>query len=427
MNFTSSHARYTNRFLSHFMGFIKRYNLFSEFDSLVVTVSGGIDSIALLFAIYQIQRYGYSNSVRVIHINHNTRKTQTEEEYFVENFCKHLGVSLTVNKLENLATDKNFENNARIKRYEAFYDFASPKEKILLAHHIDDSFEWTMLQSLRSSSIEGLIGIPVINGRIIRPFMCVTKFQIKKFVNAYDIPFMEDPTNEQIKYERNFIRNEVITAFSHRYLNYLKHYVYRHNEISRRLGLHLLDKNRSAFQISFARDSVLIYNISTQIDVSGLEDLVLKAIKHLNPFQRGSLNQQLYKVSQALLNNKTGPLVLSGGFQVYIDFNCILITKKIREKILKSAWPKDRYFTFDEFVSYLSEEITHKKNHFNFPFIFKLATRNLDYRQFGISFNSETEKWLKQNDICYYPGLKLMREWSKKRNLHKVLKLNYYV
>jgi tRNA(Ile)-lysidine synthase len=136
------------------------------------------------------------------------------------------------------------------------------EEKIVLAHHIDDSFEWTLLQSLRSSNIEGLVGIPLLNGKVIRPFMCVTKAQIGKFVQAFDLPFIEDPTNESLKYERNYIRNEVIPAFSDRYKQYLKHYVYRHNEISRRLGMHLLDRNRSYFEIVKGSQSVLIYSLS---------------------------------------------------------------------------------------------------------------------------------------------------------------------
>ena len=282
-----------------------------------------------------------------------------------------------------------------------------------------------MLQSLRSSSIEGLIGIPVVNGRIIRPFMCVTKGQIKKFASCYDLPFIYDPTNEQIKFERNFIRNEVITAFSDRYKKYLKHYVYRHNEISRRLGLHLIYKDQSPFTISFGKKSVLIFNISSQLDVSGIQDLVLRGLKYLNPFSRGSVNEQLERVVQAMKNNKGGPLLLSGGLNVYIDFNTVLITKEKSPSAMTERFDHDRKFSFDEFSSFLQEEISRKRSHLNFPFLFKISSRNLDSRQFSISFNCETEKLLKDAGQYYYPALKLLREWSKKRNLHKTLKLNY--
>lgn len=424
MKFNSENPRYTARFISQMTSFIHNYKLFNQNDELLIAVSGGIDSVVLLYSIYLLQSCGYSNDLRVIHINHNSRIGQDEEEKFVKELCRHLEIECLAQTLEGLDIQRNFENNARVKRYDAFYAIARAQEKILLAHHIDDSFEWTMLQSLRSSSIEGLVGIPVVNGRVIRPFMCVTKKQIEAFARAYDLPYIQDPTNEMIKYERNFIRNEVITAFKDRYQKYLKHYVYRHNEIARRLGMHLVEKHQSSFHISFSKETVLIYNISTQMDVSGLNQLVLQGIKHLNPGARGSLSLQLQKLSKAMENNKTGPLLLSAGIQAYLDFNVVLLTRKPDDLLLQAIPANSDIYTFDQFSSLMHALLTEQSSHLLFPFIFKISKGKVDKRKFNTSFNSKTVHKLKSENAHFYPGLKLLREWSKKRNRHKVLGLN---
>lgn len=425
MKIISSEPKYTNRFITHLAKFVEKYKLFSPEDELLLGVSGGLDSMVLLTAIWQLKTFGYSNRIRVVNINHGTRVEQADEALMVKSFCDLLKVEFQEIKLTKLNEISNFENTAREKRYESFYAQAKVHEKIVLAHHIDDSFEWTLLQSLRSSSIEGLIGIPLINDRVIRPLMCVTKAQITRFARCFDIPFLEDPTNDQIKYERNFLRHEVISAFKNRYPKYLKHYVHRHNEIARRLGYHLYYKHQSSFNISKAAKSVLIYNKSVLKDLSGLEDLIMQGVKHLNPKMRGTLHNQLEKIKQALLNDKSGPLLLSGGLRAYLDFNIILLTKEADKLKLKAT--RFEELTFDEFSQRLDHLLLDKSSQLCFPFIIEVQGSFIDKRKFDTSFNKEITQALKSKNRTYYPALKLLRQWSKKRNRHKSLRLSFYL
>ena len=424
MSFKSSNPKYTNRFVGHFMRFNEEYRLFGKDEPLLIAVSGGIDSMVLVQVLNSIQNYGYSNKLRVAHINHGSRDGQDREETFVHEFCSLLGIESISVTLSDLDPNRNFEYKARLKRYEAFYQIANDNEKIVLAHHIDDSFEWTMLQSLRSSSIEGLIGVPVVNGRIIRPFMCATKDQIRRYGTCFDIPFIEDPTNELIKYERNFIRSNVVNAFKDRYNKYLKHYVYRHNEISRRLGLHLLHQHQTSFNISYADKSVLIYSATGTEDYSGVEQLVLKGLKHLNPDSRGKVSGQIKNVITALKNKKFGPISLTNGVKVYLDFNLVLMTK-MNQPNLKFKYKSEKLFSYDEYINYIDELIPSKKVHLDFPFIVTIKGGNLDKRNFNTTFNTRAIAELKSAHLKYYPALKLLREWSKKKNRHKVLRLNF--
>ena len=424
MEFKSSNPKFTKKFISHFKSYIEGHELFQPNDQLLITVSGGIDSMAIVYALKELRSCGYSNELRVAHINHGTRLGQDSESKLVQDYCGFLNIPFEKRVLKDLNPNKNFEYRARVKRYDAFYEIAKPRELIILAHHIDDSFEWTLLQSLRSSSIEGLIGIPAKNNRIIRPFMCVTKKQIENFVKYFDLPFIEDPTNESLKYERNFIRNEIVSAFKDRHPKYLKHYVFRHNEIARRLGLHLIDKNKSDFSIKYGEKSALIYNLDGGSDFSGVGELVLKAVKHLNPNSRGSLNQQLQKIEQALKNYKLGPLNLVGDLKAYLDFNLVLITNE-SEKPLEVMNKNYQTFSYNEFINFLRDYILNQKFHLDFPFIVLIKGSYLDKRDFNISFNTDNLNQFRSSDTIYYPALKLLREWSKKRNRHKVLRLNF--
>jgi tRNA(Ile)-lysidine synthetase-like protein len=423
MIYKSNNSKYTNMLIGHFMRFIEEYKLFGKDESLLIAVSGGIDSMVLAYCLNKIQSYGYSNGLRIVHINHNSRTGQDAEERFVKEFSSSINVECITAKLQDLDPERNFEYKARLKRYDSFYAVAKPNEKIVLAHHIDDSFEWTMLQSLRSSSIEGQIGIPVVNNRVIRPFMCLTKNQICRYASYLDIPFIEDPTNEEIKYERNFIRNNVISAFSDRYQKYLKHYVYRHNEIARRLGVHLLNKNKSSFHISYEAKSVLIYSTSSSDDFSGIENLILDGLKHLNKNSRGSVASQIKNIVIALKNNKFGPVSLTNGIKAYLDFNMVLLTKEEPPK-LELHFVDYKKLSYDEFVNFIKDYIRRNDTHLDFPFFVLVQGSRLDRRNFNTTFNVDAINSMRANGENYYPAMKLLRVWLKKKNRHRVLRLN---
>ncbi|MBD66002.1 MAG: tRNA lysidine(34) synthetase TilS [Halobacteriovoraceae bacterium] len=416
---------YIFKFLKHFEKFIAEYELFQKDDELLLAVSGGIDSMCLVRAMSELESFGYSLRLRIIHIHHGTRVEQDREAQMVESYAKHLSLPCEVIKLQDLNPHKNFEYRARQKRYEAFYERAKSSEKIVLAHHIDDSFEWTLLQSLKSSSIEGVVGIPLVNHKVIRPFFCVTKAQIEKFADILDIPFLEDPTNDQIKFERNFLRQEVIPAFSGRHPKYLKHYVYRHNEIARRLGVHLKEKDQSSFKVHYQEQSVLLFNTDSTTNYSGLENQVLGAIKYLAPLERGKLHAQLSKLKKALEHKKIGPLNLVGEYKAYLDYNLVLITAENAPQLC-FKYKDFKTFSYSEYQNYLNEWLS-QGNNLAFPFIVFIQNPYIDKRQFATSFNNEQVKSFCSEQSNYYPALRLLREWSKKRNRHRVLRLNFLV
>ncbi len=425
--FKSSNRVYTNSVLKHFKKFIKEYQLIGDdarSKDILVGVSGGVDSIVLLDILV---RCGYS--ARAIYIHHGTRSGQDTELEFVKKVAEHLGVDFLSMKISGLDTNKNFEFKARTERYKLFRQVKKDNELIALAHHIDDSFEWSIMQGLKSSSLKGTVGIPVINGEIIRPLMCLTKNQIQNYAKFFDLPFVEDPTNFDVKHERNFLRHEVIASFSGRHPKYLKHYVNRHNELARQMGLHAKKKQKSSFKLIKTDNAAVLYNISSRLEFSGFEILVVQAMQYLNPYDRGSLHGQIDKIKQALRNNKFGPLILTKGIKAYISFNYVLICNDN----FKSNYPDD----FDDkskLVKMNLKEFKHElKSLVDDAPSYPLWVI-LDNKSRGFSFNKRTfpldEKYtedLNNNDVSYLSALSLLAQWSKEKNRHKKLCLRFLV
>ena len=149
-----------------------------------------------------------------------------------------------------------------------------------------------------------------------------------------------------------------------------------------------------------------------------------KAVQILNPNSRGTLAKQLNNIVKAMKNNKIGPLVLTNSIQVYLDYHLLLITKQTSHG-LKPAFKDFKTFSYDEFHNLVIDYIHLAKFHFDFPFIVVIKGHWLERRSFKLSFNSDYICPSIEEAVNYYPALRLLREWSKKRNRHKVLRLNY--
>lgn len=425
--FKTSNKSYTDRFLSHFVGFIREYGLINNNDQLLVALSGGLDSMTLLHVLCELERFGYSLKLRAVHVNHGTREENEYEANMVREYCKVLKVKCIESKLSGLKDDGNFEHLAREKRYVAMYEKLLPGEKLVLAHHIDDSFEWSVLQMFRSSNLKSALGIPLKREDLIRPFMCVSKEQIKKYLEAFDLPFLEDPTNEQNRYERNYIRNQISESFAPRYKNYLHHYVNRQNEQARALGLHLLNSSIAAFKMRYLRNEVHIYTLKNKIDTSGLENSLLKGVNYLAPGGRSSLGREINKVVAAFKKGKRGPMRLGPDVFVYMSYQYILMITLDAYKnvpIFKSDLKSFEYFTLNQFEEYLETVLEQEDLKQLFPLYVEIEKRVFNFEG-GKIFDFHQLSLNKIDKRRIIPAIKLLKYWRQERNQTDVLSLRF--
>lgn len=188
-------------------GFVRQHDLISPGDQIVCAVSGGADSMAMLFAMYLLkEKMGIR--LAAAHFNHNLRGSESNaDEAFVRDFCARYDIELFVGSAEVTAGEKGLEAAAREARY-AF--FATLPGKIATAHTADDNAETVLLHLVRGTGLKGLGGIAPIRGKIIRPMLSVTRQEVLAFLEEYHIPHREDSSNQTDQFLRNRLRHHVM-------------------------------------------------------------------------------------------------------------------------------------------------------------------------------------------------------------------------
>ena len=206
--------------------YIEKYNMIETGCHVLIGISGGADSVCLLFL---LKKYAEKRnfSLTGIHVNHGIRGEEAgRDQRFTENLCQRLGIPLTVRHYpvpETAAAEKmSLEEAGRMVRRRAFLEerkrlgfSENPKAfRIALAHHENDNAETILHNLIRGTGAGGLGGIlPVQKGSqgiYIRPLLCVSREEIRKFLSAREISWMEDSSNQDILYTRNRIRQIVI-------------------------------------------------------------------------------------------------------------------------------------------------------------------------------------------------------------------------
>ncbi len=194
---------------------IQKYNLIESNDKVLVAVSGGSDSMCLLYTLLLL-REKLNFQVEVAHIHHMLRKESDEEAKEVENFCIKNNIKFHLGKFDinNIALEEkqSTELAARKVRYAFFNKIAKENniKRIAIAHNIDDNAETILMHFMRGASLKGLSGIQYINGNLIRPLLNVKKRDINKFCEECNIYYAVDKTNFEMIYTRNKIRLDLI-------------------------------------------------------------------------------------------------------------------------------------------------------------------------------------------------------------------------
>ena len=193
--------------LNALLSMLRRYDMVQPGDTVTCAVSGGADSIALLFALYLL-REKLQIDLRAAHFNHNLRGEESQrDEAFVRDFCAGYSIPLTVGQGNVSAGKKGLEAAARDVRY-AFLE--SLPGKIATAHTADDNSETVLMRLVRGTGLKGLGGIAPTRGRLIRPMLLTTRQQVMDFIREYSLPFVEDSSNATDAFLRNRLRRKVM-------------------------------------------------------------------------------------------------------------------------------------------------------------------------------------------------------------------------
>ncbi len=192
---------------------VEKHGMFSKNNCVTVGVSGGADSCALLWALYQLKDE-YKLEITAAHVNHGIRGEEAlRDERFVKEFCKSLNIRCEIARFNVPDKAKEMgiseEECGRILRYD-FFESINPGSLIATAHNLNDCCETLLFNISRGTSVKGLMSIPPVRDNVIRPLISCTREEIESFCKENSIDYVTDSTNSQTVYTRNRIRLNII-------------------------------------------------------------------------------------------------------------------------------------------------------------------------------------------------------------------------
>jgi len=201
--------------IESFKKYLRDKNLFFPEDKIILTVSGGVDSMVMLY-LFQKSEYPFV----VAHCNFHLRGEESDgDEKFVRGYCDKNNLKLFVKYFDTrgYASENgiSIEMAARNLRYEWFDQLLKEISFtwIATAHHQDDMIETMLINLSRGTGIRGLTGIAAKSGKIVRPMLFANRNQILQFAERKDISFRNDSSNDDIAFQRNRIRHVILPAF----------------------------------------------------------------------------------------------------------------------------------------------------------------------------------------------------------------------
>lgn len=193
----------------------------ADAPQILVGLSGGMDSIFLLTLLTEQVD---CKLIQAVHINHGLSDNADQWQQFAQDYCHQLGVDFYAEKIQLVATGEGIEAAARKARYGVFARRLKNKGLLFLAHHADDQVETVLYRLLRGSGVKGLAGMPESRplgaGQLIRPLLAYSKETIQREAVDRDLKWIEDESNLDDRFDRNYIRNHIVPVVAKRWPDY---------------------------------------------------------------------------------------------------------------------------------------------------------------------------------------------------------------
>lgn len=307
--------------------FIEENNMLNKGDKVIVGVSGGADSVCLLFVLNKLREI-LGISIIVVHVHHGLRGEEADmDARYVEQLCSKLQLKCVTEYIDvkTFAGEEHLsiEEAARILRYKVFQKKAQLYNcnKTAVAHHSDDQAETVLFQAFRGSGLRGLAGMESVRGNIIRPLLGVTRMEIEHYLAENNIRYCTDSTNLGTDYSRNKMRNYLLPyikeninaqAVSHlcsmaedvrlansyiekkAYEAYEKYVIYNHNNVSDAEGIGNINIGQNVNNITkqvkiktdiFLEDKIIadyVFRICIRKVSNSLKDITRRHINSIN-------------------------------------------------------------------------------------------------------------------------------------------------
>ncbi|CEN36667.1 tRNA lysidine(34) synthetase TilS [Capnocytophaga cynodegmi] len=390
---------------------------------ILVAISGGVDSMVLATLFYQL-----NYDIVLAHCNFQLRGEESDQdEVFVRNFGENLAVKTIVKRFDtsqfSAESKLNTQLSARKLRYDWFYEIASENQcdYIATAHHADDNLETFIINLSRGSGLDGLLGIPQKNGKIIRPMLLFSREEILEFAKQNSIHWREDSSNQTEKYVRNKIRHTIIPVLKEIHPTFLENFKETQHYLSQ--SSQFIEENIQKIkeQCFEEREYQTIIRLEPLRNVSDIDFVLHKLFYPYNFRNIPDLKKMLYAESGKQLFSPTHNLISSRDYLVLMKTSPK--NKELEDEgiiFLVSENHFDRKDTIklsiSDMRSYLSLEMTILKRDINHFFDLEqlknenneVAYFDYDTLQFPLMFRHK-----KEGDFFYPIGMQQKKKLSK--------------
>ncbi|MCH9300284.1 tRNA lysidine(34) synthetase TilS [Pantoea allii] len=190
--------------------------LLNERDALVVAFSGGLDSTVLLHQLRAWQQRHPLSRLRALHVHHGLSRNADDWAAHCLNVCEQWQIPCDVLRVQIAEKGQGIEAAARQARYQALSQALHEDEKLLTAQHLDDQCETLLLALKRGSGPAGLAAMPMLTTLaghpLLRPLLHHSRLSLEQYADAHQLTWVEDESNQDLRYDRNFLRQQLLPA-----------------------------------------------------------------------------------------------------------------------------------------------------------------------------------------------------------------------
>lgn len=339
--------------------YITRHQMIGQGDFVAAGVSGGADSVCLLYLLRRLQR-DIPYQLAVVHVNHKAREDADQDAAYVEQLCEEMGIPCYLKEVDMYGYAREHklspEEAGRILRYQIFQEVIDGHNgdgcgKIAVAHNANDRAETMLFHMFRGSGLEGMGSIRPVRDEVIRPLLCLTREEIESYLKEQNIAYCQDRTNEEDAYARNRIRHHILPyaereicgrAISHMndladivmetedYLNretrqlfhkYVEVYVDKPTVKGRDTGQAEVDDCylRMRGKNLLAEDPVMIKRV------------LLYALEQMTPHRKDITGQHIAGLMELLFKDGSKELSLPYGIKAYKEYDILILRKEERQ------------------------------------------------------------------------------------------------
>lgn len=297
---------------------------YCDSNRLVVSVSGGVDSMVLLDLLRRMAHI-HQAKLEAFHVNHHTGTFAEEAKALVENYCAHNEIPLTVR--DYIHGSGNFEHGAAAFRREALNVLIGDDGLAVLGHHETDQAETLLLALSRGAGMGSPIAMEALRGRRARPFLDQSKTAILEYAEQFSVPYLEDPSNQDTHFFRNRIRHEVLPRLNDHHghsESRIAAFATEYETVRSGMALHGQELMKSHFK----EDTQSLNRSLFKETPDYLWPFIFDAFWKVSELPKPK-RQEFRQICNWITSGEQGCLNLKQDFQLWIDHDALVLCKTL--------------------------------------------------------------------------------------------------